>query len=1499
MDYDPEFIEEVGNGYDKSVSSLFYDDNSDIDTDDEEEDLNQEVRRSDRDEDRMDVDEEDVLGSTVEDLINGFIYVDGFVIKDGKIFNSWGSSFKRNHRLVLEEIRKKHLRPVKIFKYLEGRICRIKNRTIFKYVDPVTRFMSTKKGKKSFSKYPSSICTKVTGATVNLNTNEYVMIVCGEPDEDDFDFPHVDDQPLQLVRNNTILNRQYGNIEYDDEDIQMLKDADDADIIKIGKMVYLTLYKKAVTSNEFKHIMTTTKHPGGEKTTQFIREHSPTYAESLAHSFGRLLCILWIAKDLKYIDSEKYPTDLALVEEIKNPSDERKVESVAKLVRRFVEEPSSLIAAAFSLFFTRFSGSMFYSPSFCIKRLNSIKNICKYAMATSAEKLFKYEQNKSSRSKHEVPGTVLTDNLFTALLKEKEIKAAYIVKCLDNDTCKIENVTVSKDDLTDIYKTAKTVFDESWQSICLHARKDVTQELVYANYLSYYTSSTTKPTNFLPEKFPHTFKSGLIQDEEKVLEIIQKCTLALMVMVYITSCNTFRFPELHTLAFRANSYEERNILTINDNLHISTSYNKNGSSEYRVRWYPKVMTKMMVAFLFAIRPLQIKLLEGKLGKIRSDDYRGEVDAINCFYRLVFLDNSGRLIQLRNFTDFLHACLPSKRLGSRFLRQAVSFMAKRNVAARLHQDAADFMERLQGHTPLTARINYAQDLNSINRFFGEYQLHAVESLFSNWCRYLEIVDEKELSQLQTQLPPIDPLRLFSKFSTLDIERKLLAKYPNYDPTSFQSKAIRELLMGNCTSLLITALTGAGKTDCVSTPMEFFKKSTDCHLLHVVVVPYGSLKSEMMKRFGKNFKAIDGEKNTDVSENTDVIVCNYELLKSKTFEDLLTRNQRRLGFIVFDEAHLIEEEEYRFLNLMRANIIKLFMKSVFLTATPTSTLIGHLEKQFGVKIELIDGIKEVCHKSIVHQFRNVKRDDVTVETLKRLKAVLKHSPDSISLVYFHSTASLENFLKICLINFDENLIGVVVGLKSSKMFDSKFLGVDGKKIILGTRALTVGFNNPNFFQIIYYQTVVDISTYIQCTGRLRNGGISTILYTYRQNLPLNMSRSIFSLIADFYKLKDPEISQESNNEKLIAENDVIANIIKDKTSSPVMEITGQVEPEDQMEFAEVENEPEIEINQERAFPLEYGIDATNDSVDWDFSDDDDVIAQPSRGQQNTMRIEEVVKLCEPTSDFNKFFNATENKGFVYGVRNILDIYRSIADERPFDLPPDKCGKCFFHKDRCQSSNFDSTINNLLGSKIMLGRVDLKDVSEMMQNRSFEKFLNVDSQFIEELKKYRDRTMSPLTIKPLPIGVIPSGKELSDAYRKLLLGFEALKLSPLEYICKKTEQIYNSSEFLFSKEMVMYGKGYGFSDLACCTKEVNNIMHARFGNGCENCGLVHRGDCPYQHTKELFYVIFYSKLNSNRVANSDGILFFKHWLYMLSNDFSNPYMQLLVSLGPVNRV
>ncbi|KAI5958696.1 uncharacterized protein KGF55_005694 [Candida pseudojiufengensis] len=730
MDYYQAVTEDSANENDNSKFSILFNDNSDFESDSDQEDYSSE---EDKEQDMIDIDEEDVperIGndnseSTVEELSNGFKYIDGFIVKDGKVYNAGGSTFRIHHKHVWNEILKKRLRIVQISKYRVGRIYKIRNNTIFNYVEPVTRFVSQKRGKTSFSNYPSNGAVKVTGATVNFSTSEYVMIVSSKPGEDLSSYSKAQDETPQLEENNTILNTMYGDIKYDDDDIQLVKNANNAEMIKYGEMVYWTLYNKATRSFYFEDIVTTTKHNGVKKTTKFIRRHNPAHADSLARSFGRLMCIVWIAKDLKMIDNEKYTIDLALVNDILDPSDEKKVESITKLVRRFIEKPDSLIAAVFSLFFTRFNESKFYSVSICIKRLNSIKNICKYAMATTHENLIKYEKDKSLESTN-VPGTVLTDRL-TGLLKEE-------VKCLNDDVCVIGDREISKDDLIDIYKAAKTIFDDSWEKICLHANKNISQGVVYNNYRFSLTSATTHAGNFLPQKIVNTFSSSAIQEKEKVLNLIQKCTLTLMAMIYVTSSDTYRFSELRSLVFRAHSYCDRNIVNVNNSVHIQTF--KNGKRKNRLSWYPTVICEKIVAFLFALRTLQYRLLEGSFEKFRSKDFSGEVDARQTFRTFCFLDNTGRLITLKKFANFLQVLQPIKSLSLRDIRKAITFMANRNVTTRVHQDAVAFMERMRSRNPEIAR-QHAQDLNSIIKYFFEYNVPAAESMGKNWCKYLKI------------------------------------------------------------------------------------------------------------------------------------------------------------------------------------------------------------------------------------------------------------------------------------------------------------------------------------------------------------------------------------------------------------------------------------------------------------------------------------------------------------------------------------------------------------------------------------------------------------------------------------------------------------------------------------------------------------------------------------------------------------------------------------------
>ncbi|KAI5967769.1 uncharacterized protein KGF55_000094 [Candida pseudojiufengensis] len=84
---------------------------------------------------------------------------------------------------------------------------------------------------------------------------------------------------------------------------------------------------------------------------------------------------------------------------------------------------------------------------------------------------------------------------------------------------------------------------------------------------------------------------------------------------------------------------------------------------------------------------------------------------------------------------------------------------------------------------------------------------------------------------------------------------------------------------------------------------------------------------------------------------------------------------------------------------------------------------------------------------------------------------------------------------------------------------------------------------------------------------------------------------------------------------------------------------------------------------------------------------------------------------------------------------------------------------------------------------------------------------------------------------------------------------------------------------QHIVQFGAMYGLPEWACTVTAVDNIRYSSFFFGCEMCGIQHEGKCAYEYTRELFYVLFFSQVSKEFGANNSNIIFFRHWLQMIS--------------------
>ncbi|KAI5967424.1 uncharacterized protein KGF55_000102 [Candida pseudojiufengensis] len=723
----------------------------------------------------------------------------------------------------------------------------------------------------------------------------------------------------------------------------------DKDIVDIGKSVYRTLYENAIGSSEFRGITSRRRFNDHEEMVNFIREHKPATVNNFCRVFGRLLVTICLGKEFEMVNKTTHALELSLIEDIKEMSSTEQVSLVQDLIGNFIHNNGSLIVAVFPFFLMK-DKTNYCSESECLKRINCLKNVCKYAMATTRENLMRYEQHLSRRSA-EIPGFIFTHNLFTRLLDDMSKYASINVIAIDDNTCLVENTQIARSHLTEIYEKAKTSFTEAWENICLFSKTKTDMRVVYQIFAR---DQQFQTTSFLPDRLELIFDAENIKIDDKgsVLKWIEKATLALMVVIYISSMNSFRVPELNTLNFRARNFAKRNLLFISGKLFIQTLYNKNKQEDPRLRCYSTEVTIMMVAFIYALKPLQFTLVEQDLTTFTSSDFRGEVSGTACFQTFCFVDNSGRLITASKFSRFLQSLITYKKIGIMILRQAISYFAKRNFPRLMNHAAAEFMENLQGHTMETGERSYGQDINSIGIYFSTYKFDATIELFEKWCEYLQISGKSSLTKTTESKNQVN----FGLFDMNQINSAILGQFPDFDFSSFQYHAILQIALGKSKSLLIAA-TGAGKTFCASLPMQLFKRLTNRRFLHVLAVPTLKLKDEMLLSLEEDFSVLDGDDFGEIVESTDIVVCCFDLLKSKEFEDCLIIHRERLGFIVLDEANLIESAPvFRRFYKIKASIVDLFQKQILLSATRRPTTKDYLERQFKIKLHEINGITD---------------------------------------------------------------------------------------------------------------------------------------------------------------------------------------------------------------------------------------------------------------------------------------------------------------------------------------------------------------------------------------------------------------------------------------------------------------------------------------------------------------------------------------------------------------
>ncbi|KAI5967460.1 uncharacterized protein KGF55_000100 [Candida pseudojiufengensis] len=170
--------------------------NSNTNEEDEEDEEDEEAEEDEEQEVHEEHEEQD--GSQVVFLTNGMIYVDGFVVHEDKVIDPYSMNFWRLYETTFREIANRHLRLVRVSDYVDSRVIRVHNETLFQYVQQNTVYARYVGDTLSFSEYNSHNAVKLTGVKVYITTGICALIVFGPVEPQVFRFPDEEENQVLL-----------------------------------------------------------------------------------------------------------------------------------------------------------------------------------------------------------------------------------------------------------------------------------------------------------------------------------------------------------------------------------------------------------------------------------------------------------------------------------------------------------------------------------------------------------------------------------------------------------------------------------------------------------------------------------------------------------------------------------------------------------------------------------------------------------------------------------------------------------------------------------------------------------------------------------------------------------------------------------------------------------------------------------------------------------------------------------------------------------------------------------------------------------------------------------------------------------------------------------------------------------------------------------------------------------------------------------------------------
>ncbi|EMG45192.1 Putative uncharacterized protein YRF1, partial [Candida maltosa Xu316] len=1267
--------------------------------------------------------------------------------------------------------------------------------------------------KRGTSYFESKEGTRFQGVKVNGGPSQSVFVITdNEEFEVDHDFTMMPTSGGNAPDWNSVdpLDRHL-SVNFDDESIAFFNSTPAEEIFHFGKKAFNDSYNMVIGEPVFKNYMVSSfisKSP----TVPFIRTLSAETRERYSTSFGFLVQI--------FVHFNNQLTNLESLQEWI-------VESIKK-----TEYPKILSIAMY-----KFNAKKHVSTSSAIQILNALKLMIRYTivLTQSHEDVADFIKT-TDFTPNTFIGYCYIVKLYHCLIQHWMSIARFNTIYLSRGVVVVDNFVIKKSFLTTGYQNAIESFTHDFNSLTNHTSSKATINTIVrlfnqTNEQTFFTNTgkVYKFINFDPAT----------QDVKLIQDLISSMLHSLAALVYICLANSSRYASM------INLRTDRNIKYVNGRIIIITTTNKTGVTTPLVRFLTHDVSRLMIVYIWCLKPLLLKTYGDSFPNVQINKFLGpnllnEDENLDLFYKTFLFSTEKGVLSLYSFSKSMSLFMNEKFQISKY-RQAISSFMKNDIS--LDSAVANIknysyeLENFQAHSLTIGESTYGG-------FTGSSSFRVAAHIANAWAKYLNLEDNKLMSKEEEQQKEEKVAdTIMSCVSYFDLESSCAEVGFDMERGFKSLPYLFEIMAGSATNVLVKDVPGSGKSFGVLIPILTLERKyrerknqeskipAGKKLLHMLIIPYRLLKSNLQDKFSCFINIIDFKDIKYIHGDVDLIILLTNDLGTEEFNNFIQNfddlfgSKFKLGILFIDEIHLlISERSYRGYDRTDFSFNTHFVKTIGLSATVDTRYKRGIDNLFG-NFDEFNLIKSTPNPRCF-------LSQLVMPSFEHSKAyigfqckVFQENTDGIIVIYFSQHVTLQSY-KSFLKRFYPSL--KLVEVSSYTTDDPDILDIINEcDVILATKSINSGFDNASIKGIIIVGGISDTDEYIQLTGRCRSWGFATTIIPkesekcFRKEINnwLRIGYDGHMNCCNFDSISDSELKE------FLDTSYVSERTFFDMVRSKLIDV----------DFREEEEEEE--------------------------SSDDDIY---NLGNYNKWFAEEFLKAVDVVSTFVLVGDT---------ISNIV-----VTDNPIF------CSKCFlkinFCNDKSGSCKWRDIVKSSINLMLCLGIITYEQVMDYSKKEKIHVILqhinhrrdqiseDFNKRYKEKLVKFRDSRMF----------VEISFNDMNNTYYHALKG---LRLVPPTRAFIRGDLVMENTVDDVERIMV-----HDFTRYKGLTKDwykyIKNITITYHFKMCYRCGADHamEEECPNEFVMFYFFVIFHQKNLKYLSSFEDGtkIYSFQHWILNL---------------------